>query len=88
MGSLILRKNGGSSSTARITVTRLTLKHVFRIISVLARSPYPDSQRGPFLETPYVDGEKGSRGGKLPSLTSFDQKEALECEDHRGDKGL
>lgn len=32
VGSLILRKNGGSSSAAKITVTRLTLKHVFRII--------------------------------------------------------
>ena len=43
VGSLILRKNGGSSSAAKITVTRLTLKHVFRIISVFARRPYPDS---------------------------------------------
>ena len=34
-----------------------------------------------------MDGEKGFREGKLLSL-SFDQKEALECEDHHGDKGL
>lgn len=35
-----------------------------------------------------MDGEKGFREGKLLSLSSFDQKEALECEDHHGDKGL